>query len=100
MGEHLTPLILTLFVFILAANAVLIPVFEVRAVLDYFVLHTRGFAHQARHPCGTIATANHNVAALATVTFGAIIVAGSKERIHHPLEEPVPGGCRRPSTPS
>ena len=76
-----TPLILTLFVFILAANAIgLIPVFEVVALLDHFVLHTAegSFLKQVIHG-GTTATANFNVtAALATITFGAIIVAGSK----------------------
>ena len=76
-----TPLMLTFFVFILCANAIgLIPVFEVLGVLDHFVLHTAedSFVKQVMHG-GTTATANFNVtAALATITFGAIIVAGSK----------------------
>jgi F-type H+-transporting ATPase subunit a len=76
-----TPLILTFFVFILCANAIgLIPVFEVLGLLDHWVLHTRpdSFVKQVMHG-GTTATANFNVtAALATVTFGAIIVAGSR----------------------
>jgi F-type H+-transporting ATPase subunit a len=76
-----TPLLLTLFVFILCANAIgLIPVFEVVGVLDHFVLHTgeHSFVKQLLHG-GTTSTANYNVtAALATVTFGAIIIAGSK----------------------
>lgn len=76
-----TPLLLTFFVFILSANAIgLIPVFEVVALLDHYVLHTGpdSFFKQVIHG-GTTATANFNVtAALATVTFGAIIVAGSK----------------------
>ena len=76
-----TPLILTFFVFILCANAIgLIPLFDVVAVLDHFVLHTGedSFVKQLLHG-GTTATANFNVtAALATITFGAIIVAGSK----------------------
>src|SRR5580704_5301752 len=76
-----TPLILTLFVFILCANAIgLIPVFEVLAVFDHFVLHTGegSFAKHVIHG-GTTATANFNVtAALAVITFGAIIAAGSK----------------------
>jgi F-type H+-transporting ATPase subunit a len=76
-----TPLILTFFVFILCANAIgLIPIFEVLALLDHFVLHTAegSLAKQLMHG-GTTATANFNVtAALATVTFGAIIIAGSK----------------------
>jgi F-type H+-transporting ATPase subunit a len=75
-----TPLILTLFIFILCANAIgLIPIFEVLGLLDRWVLHTdeHSFIKQVMHG-GTTATANFNVtAALATVTFGAIIVAGS-----------------------
>jgi F-type H+-transporting ATPase subunit a len=76
-----TPLILTFFVFILCANAVgLIPIFELLGLLDHWVLHTgeHSFVKSLMHG-GTTATANFNVtAALATVTFGAIIVAGSK----------------------
>jgi F-type H+-transporting ATPase subunit a len=76
-----TPLILTFFVFILCANAIgLIPIFEVLALLDHFVLHTAdgSMVKQLMHG-GTTATANFNVtAALATITFGAIIIAGSK----------------------
>jgi F-type H+-transporting ATPase subunit a len=76
-----TPLVLTFFVFILCANAIgLIPIFDVMALLDHYVLHTApgSFVKLLEHG-GTTATANFNVtAALATVTFGAIIVAGSK----------------------
>jgi F-type H+-transporting ATPase subunit a len=76
-----TPLILTFFVFILCANAIgLIPVFEVLGLLDRWVLHTSddSFVKHVMHG-GSTATSNFNVtAALATVTFGAIIVAGSK----------------------
>lgn len=76
-----TPLILTFFFFILGMNAIgLIPIFDVMALLDHFVLHTApgSFIKQLEHG-GTTATANVNVtAALATVTFGAIIIAGSK----------------------
>lgn len=76
-----TPLLLTFFVFIFCANAIgLIPVFEVLGLLDHFVLHTAegSFVKQVMHG-GTTATANFNVtAALATVTFVAIIIAGSK----------------------
>ena len=76
-----TPLILTFFLFILCANAIgLIPIFDVLGLLDYYVLHTgeHSFVKQVLHG-GTTATANFNVtAALATITFGAIIVAGSK----------------------
>jgi F-type H+-transporting ATPase subunit a len=75
-----TPLILTFFIFILCANAIgLIPIFEVLGLLDHWLLHTdeHSLIKQVMHG-GTTATANFNVtAALATVTFGAIIVAGS-----------------------
>ncbi len=76
-----TPLILTFFFFILCANAIgLVPLFDALAVLDRFVLHTSedSFFGRLIHG-GTTATANFNVtAALATITFGSIIVAGSK----------------------
>jgi F-type H+-transporting ATPase subunit a len=75
-----TPLILTLFVFILTANAIgLIPVFELLGLVDHYVLHTadESFLRKVLHG-GTTATGNFNVTAgLATVTFGAIITAGS-----------------------
>jgi F-type H+-transporting ATPase subunit a len=76
-----TPLLLTFFVFIFCANAIgLIPLFDVIGLLDHWVLHTAdgSFVKRVIHG-GTTATGNFNVtAALATVTFGAIIVAGSK----------------------
>ncbi|HEV3215963.1 MAG TPA: F0F1 ATP synthase subunit A [Vicinamibacterales bacterium] len=76
-----TPLVLTFFIFILCANAIgLIPVFEVVALLDRYVLHTGpdSFLKHVIHG-GSTSTANFNVtAALATITFGAIIIAGSK----------------------
>lgn len=75
------PLILTLFFFILGANAIgLIPIFDVLGLLDHYVLHSSetSFVKHLMHG-GTTATGNFNVtAALATITFGAIIVAGSK----------------------
>jgi F-type H+-transporting ATPase subunit a len=75
------PLVLTFFFFILSANAIgLIPIFEVLALLDRFVLHTgpESFINRLLHG-GTTATSNFNVTAgLATITFLAIIVAGSK----------------------
>jgi F-type H+-transporting ATPase subunit a len=75
-----TPLILTFFLFILCANGIgLVPLFDVIALIDRFILHTGSDSFIARliHG-GTTATANFNVtAALATITFGAIIVAGS-----------------------
>ena len=76
-----TPLILTLFLFIFSANIVgLIPIFEIIGLFDQLVLHSAHDSFIARvvHG-GSTATANYNVTAgLATVTFAAIIVAGSK----------------------
>jgi F-type H+-transporting ATPase subunit a len=76
-----TPLILTFFVFILSANAVgLIPIFEVVGLVDHYVLHTAedSLVKQLLHG-GTTATGNFNVTAgLATVTFFAIVIAGSR----------------------
>ena len=76
-----TPLVLTLFVFILGANLVgLIPIFEVVGVIDRTVLHLphESFIAKLLHG-GTTATANFNVTAgLATITFGSIIIAGSR----------------------
>ena len=75
------PLIITFFFFILGANAIgLIPIFDVLGLLDHYVLHTSetSFVKHVMHG-GTTATGNFNVtAALATITFGAIIVAGSR----------------------
>src|SRR6266566_7659363 len=76
-----TPLILTFFFFILMANAIgLIPIFDVFALFDHYALHSAedSWVKHLLHG-GTTATANFNVtAALATVTFGAIIVAGTR----------------------
>jgi F-type H+-transporting ATPase subunit a len=76
-----TPLILTLFLFIFLANLVgIIPVFDVLALLNHTVIHApeESFLTQVTHG-GVTATGNFNVtAALATVTFFAIIVAGSR----------------------
>ena len=76
-----TPLIMTFFLFILLANGIgLIPIFEVLGLLDHWVLHTSedSFLKHVMHG-GSTATANFNVTAgLAAITFGAIIVAGSK----------------------
>ena len=76
-----TPLLLTFFVFILAANLIgLVPIFEVLGLLDHYVLHTsehslvKGLLHG-----GSTATGNFNVTAgLAVITFGAIITAGAR----------------------
>lgn len=76
-----TPLILTLFFFILGVNAIgLIPVFDVVALTDRLILHTSSDSFIARvvHG-GTTATGNFNVtAALAVITFISIIIAGTK----------------------
>jgi F-type H+-transporting ATPase subunit a len=76
-----TPLIMTFFVFILASNAIgLIPIFEAIELLNRSVLHfgPDTFVGKLIHG-GTTATGNFNVtAALATITFMAIIVAGTK----------------------
>ena len=76
-----TPLVLTLFVFILCSNAVgLIPIFEVLGLLDRFVLHTshESLLNRVIHG-GSTTTGNYNVtAALASITFGAIIIAGTR----------------------
>jgi F-type H+-transporting ATPase subunit a len=91
-----TPLMLTLFVFILAANMIgLIPLFDVLELADHYVLHSPEDSFFARlmHG-GTTATGNFNVTAgLAIITFGAIIVAGSKAHgfVQH-WKNLVPGG--------
>jgi len=76
-----TPLVLTFFVFILGANMVgMIPIFEVIGILDRFVLHTdsESLINRLLHG-GTTVTANFNVtAALASITFFSIIIAGTK----------------------
>jgi F-type H+-transporting ATPase subunit a len=75
------PLLLTLFFFILGANLIgIIPVFDVLSLLNHSVLHLpeESFFAQVLHG-GTTATGNFNVtAALATIVFVAIIVAGSR----------------------
>jgi F-type H+-transporting ATPase subunit a len=91
-----TPLLLTLFIFILAANAIgLIPIFDAAELLNHWVLHLpeESFFARVLHG-GTTATANFNVTAgLAMVTFFAIIVAGSKAHgfVKH-WKNLVPGG--------
>jgi F-type H+-transporting ATPase subunit a len=76
-----TPLLLTLFLFILIANGIgLVPIFDVLALTDRWVLHTGDASVLQRliHG-GTTATSNFNVTAgLAMVTFFAIIVAGTR----------------------
>jgi F-type H+-transporting ATPase subunit a len=74
-----TPLMVTFFLFILCANVIgLIPIFDVIALISHSVLHLPqdAFLSRVTHG-GTTATGNFNVtAALATITFGAIIVGG------------------------
>jgi len=76
-----TPLILTLFLFILLANlAGIIPVFDVLALANHTLIHApeEAFFTRLLHG-GVTATGNFNVtAALATVTFFAVIIAGSR----------------------
>jgi len=77
------PLILTFFFFIFTANAIgLFPVFDVVGAFNRFIMggseHDHSFVNSLLHG-GTTATGNYNVTAgLATVTFFAIIFAGSK----------------------
>jgi F-type H+-transporting ATPase subunit a len=74
-----TPMLLTLFLFILGCNLIgLIPIFDVLGLLNHYVLHgdEHSFVSRLVHG-GTTATGNYNVTAgLAVVTFIAIIVAG------------------------
>jgi F-type H+-transporting ATPase subunit a len=74
-----TPLLLTLFFFILAANLMgLIPLFDVLALANHTVLHPSEESFLARVTHGGVtSTGNFNVtAALATISFFAIIIAG------------------------
>ena len=75
-----TPLLLTLFLFILVANAMgMIPIFDALALLNHYVIHAGEdtFLGGVLHG-GATATSNYNVTAgLAVVSFFAIIVAGS-----------------------
>jgi F-type H+-transporting ATPase subunit a len=97
-----TPLLLTLGVFILAANAIgLVPIFDVLSLLNHTVLHLpeESFMAQVLHG-GSTATGNFNVtAALATITFFAIIVAGARAHgfVQH-WKNMVPHGLPLPVT--
>ena len=93
-----TPLILTFFVFILCANAIgLIPMFDVLGLLDHCVLHTgRRLVRQAgdarRHDGDRRTSTSRRRSP--PITFGAIIVAGTKAHgFVEALEEP---GAARP----
>jgi F-type H+-transporting ATPase subunit a len=75
-----TPLLLTMFFFILTANLIgLVPIFDVLALINHTVLHPSSDSFLAEVIHGsTTATGNFNVtAALATITFFAIIIAGT-----------------------
>jgi F-type H+-transporting ATPase subunit a len=78
-----TPLVLTLFLFILLGNLMgVIPVFDVLALANSLFIHASPDSAFARalHG-GVVMTGNYNVtAALATVTFFATIIAGT--RVH------------------
>jgi F-type H+-transporting ATPase subunit a len=77
-----TPLILTVFVFIFAANLIgMIPIFDILKLANHWIFHAdmhhSVFGRMLEG--GTTATANFNVTAgLAFVTFMSIIIAGSK----------------------
>jgi F-type H+-transporting ATPase subunit a len=97
-----TPLLLTLGIFILAANAIgLVPIFDVLSLINHTVLHLpeESFMAQVLHG-GSTATGNFNVtAALATVTFVAIIIAGARAHgfVQH-WKNMVPHGLPLPVT--
>jgi F-type H+-transporting ATPase subunit a len=97
-----TPLLLTLGIFILAANAIgLIPIFDVLSLINHTVLHLPEDSFMVRmlHG-GTTATGNFNVtAALATITFVAIIIAGARAHgfVQH-WKNMVPPGLPLPVT--
>ncbi len=76
-----TPLMLTLFLFILTANAIgLVPIFDAVSLLNHSVLHLSEESFIARFLHGGVTvTGNFNVTAgLATISFFTIIIAGSR----------------------
>ena len=74
-----TPLIMVFFMFIVTANAIgMVPIFDLLALLNHTVLHLpeESLLVQLTHG-GTTPTGNFNVtAALATISFFAIMIAG------------------------
>ncbi len=79
-----TPMILTFFFFILFSNAIgMVPIFDFLGLINRFLLNvpysdSENFINGLLHG-GVTATGNFNVTAgLATITFFAIIIAGSK----------------------
>jgi F-type H+-transporting ATPase subunit a len=97
-----TPLLLTLALFILTANVVgLIPIFDLLALLNHTVIHAPedSFFTQVTHG-GVTATGTFNVtAALATISFFAIIIAGARAHgfVQH-WKNMVPHGLPLPVT--
>lgn len=97
-----TPLLLTLFLFILLANVIgLIPVFDLIALVNHTVIHAPedSFLTQVTHG-GVTATGNYNVTAgLATISFFAIIIAGARAHgfVQH-WKNMVPHGLPLPVT--
>src|SRR5580765_605393 len=80
-GRAWTPMLLTLFLFIFTANLMgVIPVFDVLELLNSTVIHAGPDSWFTRVLHGGVtATGNYNVtAALATIAFFAIIVAGTQ----------------------
>jgi F-type H+-transporting ATPase subunit a len=76
-----TPLLVTLFLFILGANAIgLVPIFDVLNLLNHTVVHAGHDSFFSKMlEGGVTATGNFNVtAALATITFFTIIIAGAR----------------------
>ncbi len=75
-----TPLLLTFFLFIFTANLIgVIPIFDVLALVNHYFVHASpdSFLGKLLHG-GTTITGNFNVtAALATISFFAIITAGT-----------------------
>ncbi len=78
------PMILTFFFFILFANGIgLVPIFDIIGVVNRFIFHVpagddHNFINGLLHG-GTTATGNFNVtAALSTITFLSIIIAGTR----------------------
>jgi F-type H+-transporting ATPase subunit a len=76
-----TPLIMMFFLFIVTINALgLLPIFDMLALLNHTVLHLpeESFLVRLTHG-GTTPTGNFNVtAALATISFFAIMIAGMR----------------------
>ena len=95
-----TPMLLTLFLFIFTANLMgVIPLFDVLELLNSTVIHAGPDSWFTRILHGGVtATGNYNVtAALATIAFFAIIVAGTQAHgfVNH-WKNLVPGGLPWP----